>query len=195
MAKGDKAAGLVAPVAKLSIDPRDDEPDGSIKTAAAQPRDTTKKKKEVADSWEDEDVSSSDEEAPAPAPALAPLTEPKTTAASTTAPQPAASSKPRNRDASSSGGNAPSPSLSADWSRPDPSAYDSGPARRPEKTDVVARRLIAGALGIRVPQTAEQKAYNKALLEAERKKREKARAEKKQQEEDAERAKKAAWDD
>ncbi|EPE06141.1 hypothetical protein F503_02970 [Ophiostoma piceae UAMH 11346] len=192
MAKGDAATDLEAPVAKLSIGPGNSELGASIKPVAAKPQGTNKKKtKEVADSWEDEDVSSSDDEAPAPAL----LTEHKTTAASTAAPPPAASSKPSYHSAPSPGGNAPSPSLSADWSRPDPGASDSGPARRPEKTDVVARRLIAGALGIRVPQTAEQKAYNKSLLEAERKKREKARAEKKQQEEDAERAKKAAWDD
>ncbi|CAI4211333.1 unnamed protein product [Parascedosporium putredinis] len=48
--------------------------------------------------------------------------------------------------------------------------------RRPEKTDAVARRMIAGALGVKAPkQTEEQKAYDRAIKEQARKKKEEER--------------------
>ncbi|KAG9595245.1 hypothetical protein KCU77_g13493, partial [Aureobasidium melanogenum] len=68
--------------------------------------------------------------------------------------------------------------------------------RRPEKTNAVAHRLIAGALGVKVPRrTEEQRAYDKAMREQEKRKRDKEREAKKKAEEDAAKAKAAIWDD
>jgi hypothetical protein len=68
--------------------------------------------------------------------------------------------------------------------------------RRPEKTNAVAHRLIAGALGVKVPRrTEEQRAYDKAMREQEKKKRDQEREAKKKAEEDAAKAKAAIWDD
>lgn len=68
--------------------------------------------------------------------------------------------------------------------------------RRPDKTDAVARRLIAGALGVKAPKrTEEQKAYDKALKEKEIKRRNMEKAEAIRKREEAERAKAAVWSD
>ncbi len=65
---------------------------------------------------------------------------------------------------------------------------------RPEKQTAVAGRLIAGALGVRAPKrTEEQRQYDKAVRESERKKRDKAREEERREIEEAERAKKEIW--
>lgn len=70
------------------------------------------------------------------------------------------------------------------------------PERRPEKTDAVARRMIAAGLGLKVPkQTEEQKEYQRSIREQERRRRDQERAEEKKRQEDAERAKAAIWDD
>ncbi|EPE26880.1 hypothetical protein GLAREA_02794 [Glarea lozoyensis ATCC 20868] len=68
--------------------------------------------------------------------------------------------------------------------------------RRPEKTDAVAKRLIAGALGVRAPKrTEEQKAYDKAAREKETKRREKEKADAAKAELEKEKAKAAVWED
>lgn len=67
--------------------------------------------------------------------------------------------------------------------------------RRPEKTTSTANRMIAGALGIKAPKkTEEQRQYDKALREAEikRKNREKEQRERERLED--EKAKAAVWD-
>lgn len=67
---------------------------------------------------------------------------------------------------------------------------------RPEKTDAVAKRMIAGALGIKAPKkTEDQKKYEAAVREAERTRREREKEEAKRRVEELERAKKAIWDD
>ncbi|PHH72723.1 hypothetical protein CDD82_5834 [Ophiocordyceps australis] len=69
-------------------------------------------------------------------------------------------------------------------------------SKRPEKTDAVARRMIAAGLGIKAPkQTEEQKAYQKAVREQEKKRRDRERAEEQKNREEAERAKAAMWND
>lgn len=143
------------------------------------------KKKEVADSWEDEDVSSSSDtetkgdcptrfsqghrqgvEAPPPTP-ISPTVYDQA-CASTTAPE-------AHRTTSDASGSS---------------------AARPEKTDAVARRMITGALGLKAPKmTDEQRAYQKAIREKERKRREEQKAAEKKREEDAAKAKAAMWDD
>ncbi|ROW14653.1 hypothetical protein VPNG_03274 [Cytospora leucostoma] len=139
------------------------------------------KKEEVADSWEDEDLSSgSDAEDAQPAlPAAVPegISAPSPTSATPTYDQKIL--------------------LPTDLPGGYPLTSDSSsPAARPEKTDAVARRMIAAGLGLRVPrQTEEQKAYDKAVREKERKKREEEKAAQRRKEEEAAKAKAAVWDD
>lgn len=68
--------------------------------------------------------------------------------------------------------------------------------RRPEKTNAVAGRLIAGALGVRAPKkTDEQRAYDRAVREKEQKRRDLEKEEAKRKEEEIAKAKAAAWED
>jgi hypothetical protein len=67
---------------------------------------------------------------------------------------------------------------------------------RPEKTDAVAKRMIAGALGVKAPKkTEEQKAYDRAIKENEIKRRNQEREAAARAKEEAERAKAAVWDE
>ncbi|ODA77995.1 hypothetical protein RJ55_06598 [Drechmeria coniospora] len=69
-------------------------------------------------------------------------------------------------------------------------------ADRPEKTDAVARRMIAAGLGLKAPkQTEEQRAYQRSVREQEKKRREQEREQERKRREEAERAKAAVWDD
>lgn len=55
--------------------------------------------------------------------------------------------------------------------------------------------MIAGALGMRAPKlTEEQKNYDKAVREKERKRREEEKAAQRRREEEAAKAKAAMWD-
>lgn len=68
--------------------------------------------------------------------------------------------------------------------------------KRPEKTDAVARRMIASALGVRgLRPNEEQRAYDRAVREKERKRREEEREVERRRLEEAEKAKAAIWDD
>lgn len=70
------------------------------------------------------------------------------------------------------------------------------PSQRPDKTTAVASRLIAGALGVRAPRrTVEEREYDKAMREKEKKRREEAKAKEKAEEEAREARKKSMWDD
>lgn len=67
---------------------------------------------------------------------------------------------------------------------------------RPEKTDAVAKRMIAGALGVRAPKkTEEQRAYERAVKEKEIKRMTEEKEAAARAQEDAEKAKAAVWDD
>jgi hypothetical protein len=67
---------------------------------------------------------------------------------------------------------------------------------RAEKTDAVARRMIAGALGVRAPKkTEEGRQYEKAVRDRERKKRDQEREAQRRAEEDMQRARAAVWGD
>ncbi|KAJ3475122.1 hypothetical protein NLG97_g9566 [Lecanicillium saksenae] len=136
------------------------------------------KEEEVADSWEDEDVSDTDDG-------------PTTPKASAAAEAPAA---PPPTPASPADLGPPE-----DWCNPDKWAVSSSSSRegrRPEKTDAVARRLIAAGLGMKAPkQTDEQRAYQKSVREQERKRRDQEKAEQQQRVEASEKAKAAMWDD
>ncbi|KAI1840079.1 hypothetical protein JX265_013007 [Neoarthrinium moseri] len=144
------------------------------------------KKPVVADSWEDE--SSGDDEN-------------DENAASMNQQQHLDSSKARS---SSSGFAAPPPTPSspsyssgAPWQSMmgGPDSPDTA-AKRPEKTDAVARRMIASALGVKAPRlTEEQKAYERAMRDKERKRREEEKEQERRKAEEAERAKIAMWED
>ncbi|KFX95677.1 hypothetical protein V490_03717, partial [Pseudogymnoascus sp. VKM F-3557] len=71
-----------------------------------------------------------------------------------------------------------------------------GSEKRQEKTDAVAKRMIAGALGIRAPKkTEEERAYERAVREGEVKRRQREREEKAKEEEERERARRSVWED
>ncbi|KAJ5047112.1 uncharacterized protein L3040_002955 [Drepanopeziza brunnea f. sp. 'multigermtubi'] len=103
----------------------------------------------------------------------------------------------------SSPATSPSTTAALDFEHPygyvdgEPGAGARGDSRqRPAKTDAVARRMIAGALGVRAPRkTGEQAAYEKAAREKEAKRREREREEEKEKEGEKERARRAVWED
>jgi hypothetical protein len=138
----------------------------------------------IADSWEDEDVSSgSDAETgtdlqPRPSedsPSVPPPTPSSPSAAAVRSFE--SYSLPYGQST------LPEPTRRGDRERPE---------RRPEKSAAVASRLIAGALGVRAPkQTQEQRAYEKAVREKERRRKE----EEKERLKDEERKKAAVWED
>lgn len=136
-----------------------------------------KKKAAVADSWENDDESSGSENElrPSVASPTVPSAPPPTPFAANYA------SIPGWDDAGAHASNSPSGADST---------------RRPEKTDAVARRMIAAGLGMKAPkQTEEQKAYQKSIREQERKKKEQERQEEHRKRMEADKAKAAVWDD
>lgn len=73
---------------------------------------------------------------------------------------------------------------------------DESDRARQEKTDAVAKRMIAGALGMRAPRkTEEETQYEQAMKDRVRKKRDEDLARKRAEEEASARAKAAAWAD
>lgn len=144
---------------------------------------TKSKKNVVVDSWEDEDLSSGSDEENGGGDSKK-----NTSLPSAPPPTPITPSYNSQTDTTfvpdfSSGNYVPmSPGLTE--------------ARRPEKTDAVARRMIAGALGMKAPkQTEEQKAYDRAIKEQARRKKEEERAAERKRQEEVEKAKAAMWGD
>ncbi|OAA47571.1 hypothetical protein NOR_02061 [Metarhizium rileyi] len=137
----------------------------------------SKLKSAVADSWDDDDESSGPESEFKPS-----VTSP--TFPSAPPPTPFAASYgsiPGWDDTRASGST---------------SSRGDDPYQRPEKTDAVARRMIAAGLGLKAPkQTDEQKAYQKSIREQEKKRREQQREEERRKGEETEKAKAAVWDD
>jgi hypothetical protein len=201
-------------LAKLSLKTTElDTPAPQQQQQRAKPQ---KKSSPVADSWEDEadddddnGNAASDTETPTPVTAT-------TNHAGTSAPPPtpmspvASANKVRSfsRSALSGGGpagttfsNIPPYDAAGDYppSQPLPSSSSSssgGPSKRPEKTDAVARRMIASALGMRAPKpTEEQRAYDRAVREKEKKRREEEKERERLREEEAAKARQAIWDD
>ncbi|KAG5984790.1 hypothetical protein E4U55_003155 [Claviceps digitariae] len=137
----------------------------------------SKPKKKIVDSWEDDDESSnSDEELRPPA-----------------VNSPVASSTPPPAAFEASYGSVPSWNHATDG----PNLPRGGDlTKRPEKTDAVARRMIAAGLGLKAPkQTEEQKAYQKSVREQEKKKRDQEKEEEQRRREELEMAKAAVWED
>ncbi|KAI0132323.1 hypothetical protein BJ170DRAFT_592286 [Xylariales sp. AK1849] len=158
-------------MSKLSLDP--------TSKRKAKPADS-KPKQPVADSWEDDDSGpSSDDNGDGV-------------------------STPENKNAPhNTGFQAPPPtpatptySSGAPWQSMTAPDSPESTTKRPEKTDAVARRMIASALGVKAPKlTEEQKAYDRALREKERKRRELEKDEERKRAEEAEKAKSAMWED
>lgn len=138
----------------------------------------SKKKEVVVDSWDDDDDSSGSENETV-TPSLASPTVPS-------APPPTPfnatyGSIPDWKDAGESGS---------------ASARGIDPSKRPEKTDAVARRMIAAGLGLKAPkQTDEQKEYQRSIREQEKKKKEQEREEEQRKRDEIEKAKASVWDD
>ncbi|KAI1905683.1 hypothetical protein LOZ12_006522 [Ophidiomyces ophidiicola] len=132
-----------------------------------------KPKPTVADSWEDESVSSDSSD-----------TENMLDSSS-------------HRQTGTKGHSTPPlivPSLAPNkLSSENPQKSDS-PHRRPEKQTAVASRIITSALGLRAKRTAEQKAYDRAILENAKKKREHDREHTRQKQEEEHKAKQAVWE-
>lgn len=149
-------------------------------TINPQPRSpaASKKKKDVADSWEDEE---SGDDTDVPNSAIQPNSFPSAPPPTPISPSISSSDRDAFMNPYGYGGSlAPTPRGAA----------------RPEKTDAVAKRLIAGALGVKAPKmTEEQRAYDRAVKEKEMKRRNAEREAAAKAEEEAEKAKSAAWTD
>jgi len=182
---------VTSTMSALTIDPK--------KTLPAKTK-KPKVKKPVADSWEDEDLSSpsasdDDDEDDATPTDMAPSSMSANKGTSAPPPTPISptynTSKGVNRQWSSA-----SAAMDAFDEEQLHEAGEAAAPRRPEKTDAVARRMIAGALGIKAPKpTEEQKAYDRAVREQERKRREEEKAAERKRQEEAEKAKAAIWDE
>ncbi|GAB0141580.1 hypothetical protein EsHS_00002167 [Epichloe bromicola] len=138
-----------------------------------------KSKKKVLDSWEDDDESSGsdiEQRTPAVASPVVPSAPPPTPFAA------------NYKSVSVPGWND-----IADG-RASPRGGDA--SKRPEKTDAVARRMIAAGLGLKAPkQTEEQRAFQKSVREQEKKKRDQAKEDEQRSREESEKAKAAVWED
>ncbi|KAF5570382.1 ubiquitin smt3 [Fusarium phyllophilum] len=156
----------------LSIDTKDEPSVLSKKPTAKK-----KTKKVVADSWEDSDSDSNAEPE-------AESESNKPTPTATTAPPPPTPMSPVGGLPWEPHSGSPGHRAGAD------------PDKRPEKTDAVARRMIAAGLGLKAPkQTEEQRAYQRSVREQEKKRREQEKEEEKKRQADVEKAKAAIWDD
>lgn len=176
-----QSSDVAVSISKLTISPVGTDINRKLKTKKGE----KKTKKKVVDSWEDEEVSSDPESDPEP--------------------ESGGLGSSRSIDSaigsSTTGTQAPPPTPVTPNYSPSPT-YSAIPGqlpdelKRPEKTDAVARRMIASALGVKVPrQTEEQRAYDKAVREKERKRREEEREIERKRLEEVESAKKAMWED
>lgn len=179
--------------------------------AASSTKVPAKKKKEVvADSWEDE-ISSGDEddnkeeenqeEQKKATTTTTTTVKPKSPIGKSAVSAPIAKTKAPPLSSSSDHLDtffSPISPLSTTVASSHASSKDAGVGgdKRQTKTDAVARRMIAGALGVRVPKsTKEQKEYEAAIRAGERKKKEEERRMKMEEERERERVRKEVWGD
>lgn len=180
MASPNSTRNVASGVSKLNLKSAD------MTAAPTKPQKGTKQS--VAESWEDEDMDSASDGDSRPSTS----SHDRGTKDGTTAPPPT----PISPNYSNASRPFPTVDLSTSLGVDQYDGAGSGPIKRPEKTDAVARRMIAGALGLKAPKlTDEQKAYEKAMKEKERKRREEERAAEKKREAEAEKAKAAIWED
>ena len=142
----------------------------------------TQKKAKPVESWEDEDVDSSDVDSGTTTPVR-----PVTSSDLPGAPPPTPSSPSFRFDGASIDYSGKSQGLST---------RGSGEDRRPEKSTALASRLIAAGIGQKAPRrTQEQREYDQAMKVQEKKRRDKAKAEEERLKAEKERAKRAIWED
>ncbi|KAK6529301.1 hypothetical protein TWF281_008478 [Arthrobotrys megalospora] len=155
---------------------------------ASKPKKVVKKKKEVADSWDDE-VSSGDDAADDVASDLhGPPTASPAPPPAPPAPTPAVATPFIGDDSNSGSYYAYDPDTHSRAGGYSDAGFE---GQRQAKTDAVARRMIASALGVRSRSTKEQREYDASL----KKKHQEERDEQKRQEQEREKAKAAIWDD
>jgi len=160
--------------------------ESSLKTLSLHPQPSKsatsfKKKQPVSESWEDEELEDSGEETNRPL-------SPQQSADYPSAPPPT--------PISPSTSFARETFISPHGYATDIAADAKVERARPEKTDAVAKRMIAGALGVKAPKkTEEQKAYDRAIKEKEIRRRNQEKEAAARAKEEAERAKAAAWED
>ena len=173
----------ISTMSQLSIDPS--------KKPSDKSKSQSKPQKPVVDSWEDEDLSDPDEDGSVrdTEPSTGPTTPSRNHIPSPPPPTPISPVA-----SYSSGSVWPSTNDPGYGGTTSPTGPET--STRPEKTDAVARRMIAAGLGIKAPkQTEEQKAYQKAMKDQEKKRRELEKAAEQKKRDDAEKAKTAIWDD
>jgi len=164
-----KSKDLAASLSKLDI-------------SSSKPK--AKKKEPVADSWEDEDLSGSDTETES---------DPKRGYPTSAESDQGTSAPPPTPASPTIGGAYPENLPYNPYQSVQPSRErQNTPDKRPEKTTSVAARLIAGGLGVRVPKrTEEQREFDKAVREKEKKRRDEEREKAKGEEV----AKQNVWED
>jgi hypothetical protein len=173
-----------------------------LSTTAPQKPAQKPKSKPVADSWDEEDVSSSDTEtedastleAGSPHDSLQPISV-TTSRENLPSPPPPTPASPIHFDYPD---NVPYTLDSGVRNRGEGGVGRSpgGLDKRPEKTTAVAGRLIAGALGVRAPKrTDEEREFDRAMREKERKRRAEEKERERKEVEERERRKKAVWDE
>lgn len=157
----------------------------STKTATQK-----KKKPVIADSWDDEEIS---DDEPVETPDKVPSPPPPTP----TTPHSLSHSRESSSVSSIASPRGPSSPHESYLGGPDSFSRDGAPtsSERPRKTDAVARRLIAGALGVRSRSTKEQREYDAAVRAVEKKKRDTEREKQKAEEAERERLKASIWED
>lgn len=142
---------------------------------------------EAPESWENEPVD--DDLLEAPGPSLKQIS-----SIDNPAPPPPTPVSPTNATAGRAWPLVSGPETGKPTLRPSGTSRDAVD-KRPEKTTSTANRMIAGALGIKAPKkTEEQKQYDKAVKEAEIKRKNKEKEQKEQQRLEDEKAKSAVWD-
>ncbi|TGO09911.1 hypothetical protein BTUL_0150g00150 [Botrytis tulipae] len=176
----------------------------------SKPFSRAKKSISLADSWEDEASSGSDTETetdttqpPSTENTLSPTSSSFPSAPPPTPispPPPSEHFPPPPSSSSKKPINSSAQEFENPYGYPGPSSSSPnsarGPERRQEKTDAVARRLIAGALGVRAPKkTEEQREYERVQKEKEMKRRKEEREEEERRRQEAEKIKKGVWDD
>ncbi|TEY61179.1 hypothetical protein BOTCAL_0173g00120 [Botryotinia calthae] len=192
----------------MTVEPKD--LSSTLSNLTIKPSSKAKKSTTLADSWEDDASSGSDTETETdtaqPSSTENPLS--PTSSSFPSAPPPTPISPPPPNEhfppPPSSSSTKPATSSAQEFEKPygypGPSSSSPnsarGPERRQEKTDAVARRLIAGALGVRAPKkTEEQREYERVQKEKEMKRRKEEREEEERRREEAEKIKKGVWDD
>ncbi|EFE30303.1 uncharacterized protein ARB_02841 [Trichophyton benhamiae CBS 112371] len=150
----------------------------------------------IAESWEDEDLSSEDEASDAETTITAPPAEP-----STHQHHHQQGEHHHQHQVSRSGIRAPPPTpnvsrqSSCRSTTSSASCTSSGYSKRPEKQIAVATRMIGNALGHRVARSDSQKEYDRTVIANEKKRREKEKLAEEQKREEEEKAKAAIWDE